>query len=67
MEGFHRKKGVARELLKEEKVILGQGQLVLGEGSRGCEGFLSCRLPLLSVWDREGPHGGTALALTRKS
>lgn len=66
MESFHRKKGVARELLKKEKIILGQGHLFLGEGNRGCEGFLSRRLPLLFAGDGEGPRGGYLLGPDQK-
>lgn len=65
MERFHRKKGVARELLKK-KIILGQGHLFSGEGNRGCEGFLSRRLPLLSGGDGESPHGGYLLGPDQK-
>lgn len=51
MEGFYRKKGGSRELLTKENIIWGH----LFFGGREEEGFLSCRLPPLSMGDRESP------------
>lgn len=62
MKDFNRKKGGARELLTEEKVIFRPGYLFLGGGVEGGEWgremtrVLSCRLPLHFLWgDVESP------------
>lgn len=55
MKGFYRKKGGARELLAKEKKGLFQEQDIFGVGGEQ-EGFLSFRLPFLSVGDRGCLH-----------
>lgn len=54
MECFYRKKGGARELLtKKRKDNFGARNLSFREREK--EGFLPCRLPLLSKGHPEGP------------
>ena len=58
MEGFYRKKGVARKSLAKDKKQFFWAR-TLSFWDEGTAWVLSCRLPLLPLvgqgWDREGP------------